>query len=472
MKNICYCFAILLLWPFLVDLNAQSANRMISGTVLAASTKQPLDFAHVAILGKGIGTLTNREGAFRLLVPVDFLEDTLVISYLGYETIYKPLKTLNAKEENFYLEKNALDLETVVVQPKDPLALIEEAIERIPENFAGPHIKRGFYRLVSTRDSSFLHLSEAVFDIYLPGYGAKKGRDLFRLIKKRAVKDVLASHDIDLGMKPHLLYEYDMVSDAKNSALLSKRALKNYEFEWKGLEQIEGQMAHKIYFNQKEGLKKALYEGHLYLEEKSLAIIHISYSLSPRGIQYAQFGSAALRTLLSLSGLKITIEKEDFQVFYQKYGDKWYLSHCINDVILDFANQRENYNYKADIRTEYLVSEIDTTDIQPFVGSERLSYDAFIEKLPFTYETNSWEDYTIILSDYSFDEIEADIQARNEKNLGDEAYGYLGRRPKEKELQEIILTGYEKGETIEELAAKTGKSVEEVQEIIDSAKKK
>lgn len=468
MKNRHYYLIILMIWSFQSKILAQSTTLEINGTVRSMVDKQALDFAHVAILGKGLGTLTNRDGIFRLLVSDEALEDTLVISYLGYETLYKLVKTIKSEGEDFLLEKQSIELQEVVVKPKNPLDLIEQAIERIPENFAGPHIKRGFYRLVSTRDSSFLHLSEAVFDIYLPGYGAKKGRDLFRLIKKRAVKDVLASHDIDLGMKPHLIYEYDIVSDVKDSKLLSKRALKNYEFEWKGLQPINGQTAHKIYFNQKEGLKKSLYEGYIYLEETSLAIIHINFSMSSRGAQYAQFGSAALRALLSLSGLKITVEKEDFQVFYQKYGDKWYLSHCINDVVLDFSNQKEHYNYKADIRTAYLVSEIDTTEVEPFVGTERLAYDAFIEKLPYTYETNSWDDYTIILSDYSFDEIEADIQARNAKNLENAEEGYLGRRPKEKELREIILKEHNQGATVEELAEKTGKSVQEVQEIIDS----
>ena len=306
-------------------------------------------------------------------------------------------------------------MQTVVVSPVAPLQLIETAIDRIPENFGAAHTKRGFYRLVSKSEGAFLHLSEAVFDVYLPGYGARKGKDQFKLIKKRSVRDEKGTHGIDLGLKPHSLFEYDIVSDFKHSKLLSKRALKKYDFEWKGIREIAGKQAHEIYFDQREGLRQSYYRGTIYLEKESLAIMHIDLSLSPQGIEYAQFGDPALRALLGLSGLKIGIISEGFQVVYQEYAGKWYLSHCSNDVQLSFRNRNENYDFVADIRTDYLVSALDTAAVQPFAQSERLHPGTFIEKKASSGEASFWKDYTIILADYKFEEIEAMIMMKNKE---------------------------------------------------------
>ena len=63
----------------------KSQNFLISGKVIDAETKQPLQGASVFCIQTTIGTVVNNEGVFSMRLPSGGYE--LGISYNGYETI-------------------------------------------------------------------------------------------------------------------------------------------------------------------------------------------------------------------------------------------------------------------------------------------------------------------------------------------------------------------------------------------------
>jgi hypothetical protein len=79
-KWICLCLVLCLAF----QLNAQRTEYVISGKVLDQSTQQPLAGASVFCQNTTLGTVSNAEGEFRLLVPSGGYD--LVVSYTGFET--------------------------------------------------------------------------------------------------------------------------------------------------------------------------------------------------------------------------------------------------------------------------------------------------------------------------------------------------------------------------------------------------
>lgn len=61
----------------------------ISGTVLGTNTGESLPGANVLVKGTSTGTSTDMEGKFSIDAPS--LQDTLIISYIGYETLEVPI---------------------------------------------------------------------------------------------------------------------------------------------------------------------------------------------------------------------------------------------------------------------------------------------------------------------------------------------------------------------------------------------
>lgn len=90
-----------------------SAKLTVSGYVRDAGTGEELIGANVAILESGAGTITNIYGYYSLSVDPGFY--TLVYSYVGYQTITKPIKLGEEMLINIELEEAALEISEVTI---------------------------------------------------------------------------------------------------------------------------------------------------------------------------------------------------------------------------------------------------------------------------------------------------------------------------------------------------------------------
>ncbi|THU38237.1 hypothetical protein FAM09_16290 [Niastella caeni] len=409
------------------SLLSQPANIIITGKVLD-NNNTPL--AYASITAKHAGTFSNKFGEFLLKLPAGYNPDTLVISFLGYESQKLSISSINTSEILIIkLAKKPVVLQEVIIKPIDPVQLIQNAIANIPLNYyCHPHIMNGFYRIDTKKGDEHIMLSEAVFDIYNYGYDSKK-KSQFRLNKMRAIQDEQASHGIDLGLKPKNIFEYDIVKHITESDLFSKSGLKSHWFKLQRIIDYNGVEAYEIIFDQKDGIKKSLYKGKLYIAVNDLAFISIGFTRSPKGLPYAEYGDAGTRALMKLVGIDIDIKRDDFLVNYSKPGNKWVLSGVRNDNTLNFKSNRAYYDFSADIRVDYIVTGIDTVNIKEIADNEMLGNNKFIEYQPGSNERDFWKDYNTILADYNADTIASKIIAKNE------AYNLKGKI--EKRLQKL-----------------------------------
>lgn len=100
----------------LTTLSAQT----IQGVVLDAKTMEPLPFVNIGVVGKGLGTVSNENGAFSLLADLTRMEETdmLQISSLGYATLELSLSECYTKlnsDSKVLLEPSEIQLEEVVL---------------------------------------------------------------------------------------------------------------------------------------------------------------------------------------------------------------------------------------------------------------------------------------------------------------------------------------------------------------------
>ena len=67
----------------------------LKNKVVDYTTFLPLENASVYIKNTTIGTVTNSDGKFVLVVPNKHQKDTLIISSIGYKTFKTPIKTIS-----------------------------------------------------------------------------------------------------------------------------------------------------------------------------------------------------------------------------------------------------------------------------------------------------------------------------------------------------------------------------------------
>lgn len=93
-----FCFAIFLS----ITVPAQSTHYIVSGKIIDAITKLPLQAASVFAQNTTIGTATNAEGNFELLLPNGGYD--VVASFTGYETNTRRVTTADANEKGIVVE--------------------------------------------------------------------------------------------------------------------------------------------------------------------------------------------------------------------------------------------------------------------------------------------------------------------------------------------------------------------------------
>ncbi|WEK36830.1 MAG: serine hydrolase [Candidatus Pseudobacter hemicellulosilyticus] len=378
---------------------------------------RPLAAASVRLNRDGTGTITNKAGLFRLLWPGSQATDSLIVTYLGYQEQRWPLAAFRSGQKTLTMRPMATTLEAVAVTASMPTALqrIQSAIRRIPENyFSSPHITHGFYRIHTRKGEEHLMLSEAVFDVYNPGY-ASKDKNAFKLVQMRSVQDEQQSHGIDLGLKPQSLYEYDIIRQLQATTLLNPEGLRKHRFQLQGRTLLDGRPVYQISFDQQDGIKESLYKGVLYIDQATEAFVALEFNRSPKGITYARYGNAAERVLLKLLAMQIDIFRENARIHYQQVGGKWVLASVLNGHEWRFRNSRLVFDFLADIRVDYVVTGVDTGNLAGFTARETLGDHRFIEHQDQRFAPDFWKDYNILLADYNTDTIAAIIQRKNER---------------------------------------------------------
>lgn len=430
---------ILVLFFFLTKANAQ--NIIVEGIIKDSERKEILPFANIYIQKNYSGTVSNEKGEFKIIIPSNNKNDSLVISYIGYHSQKISVSSIKSPIEVFLIE-NQMTLNEVVVTGYTANSIIKKAIAKIPQNYyQEPYKSKGFYRVTSQKDNNYIHLSEAVFDIYQSKIDNSKQQ--FKLEKMRAIKDEKASKGIDLGLKPNGIYEFDIVNNLDNIGLLNKKGLKLHTFKIDGSEFLNDRETYKITFDQKI-TKKSGYKGYMLIDKETFAFVYFDIQLSPKGVLYYKFGDASTRALMKIVGINIDMSRNNYQISYQKFGDRYYLNNVGNDATLTFRSGREHYNFRTDTRVDYLVTKIETKNIKQFTNEETLGQGKLIEEQNSIYDARFWEDYTIVLPTNDFNEIAKKIEANNKANdFKVKIEEKLYKLPKDKKVRiDSILTFY------------------------------
>ena len=151
-------------------------NAEISGKVTDIHTGSPLFECHV-YLTENYGVLTDTDGFFRLEVPAGYENELLHISYVGYETYFKPLVEIN---EDFLVVRLIEDLprlEEVIVYA-DPWNEFKEVVLDLSLNY-------------ETKDEFYADLFKELKKIELEVKGNNANRDNKKAVMVSGGRSVL-----------------------------------------------------------------------------------------------------------------------------------------------------------------------------------------------------------------------------------------------------------------------------------------
>lgn len=386
----------LILWFTLVVAWAQG-GLLVTGIVKDKESRKALANVNIAVQGSNVGTVTNADGVFSLKVSQEELSRGVVVSHLGYQNtlVSGEALTKSQKRLTIWLTPTVLTLEMVNVYGGDPLALVEQAIRRVPQNYApNDHLFSAFYRETIQKRNRYIGISEAVADVYKTNYQTRDAsRERVQILKGRRLESQKKSDTLAVKIAggPNMPIYLDV---AKNDEeLLDVNMLHCYRFSMQLSMSIDDRMQNVVAFEPRVVLDYPLYTGLLYIDQQTLTLTRAEFQLDLSNKE------KAVRHILRKkpAGLRFKLNEVSYLTTYRYQDGRAYLNYLRNFIRFKCDWKKRLFSSTFTTTTEMVM--VDRTD-HP---EERIdNKDAFKQKDIFYdvveeyWSEDFWKDYNII----------------------------------------------------------------------------
>jgi len=331
----------------------------VKGKIVDRNTGDPVPSASIFIAGSSVGTVANMDGEFFLKIRTKYMNDSVVISSMGYESLNLRIDQFNIEQNLVQLRAIVIPLEEVTIVNQDARYLVAEAIGKIRNNYSvQPMMVTSFYRESVRKGKKYLLVSEAVLEGYKASYASIFDKDRVSIMIARKSSDFKNRDTVILKLQggPLTMFMLDFVKEP--GELIDKTAMPYY---FVGVEDLAFMGA----------------EFHLHEDHMDRA--------------------AEFMVKVKPSGAKIDVDKADYVVNYRFFDGKWHLSYVRSEIIVKVNWDKKLFNSSFTIKGEMAVTNVDSTNVTRFDKKDMLrSKDIFEEQVADFEDPEFWGDYNII----------------------------------------------------------------------------
>jgi hypothetical protein len=381
----------------------QQAYTSIKGKVVDKESLNALVFASVTLKETNIATVTNIDGEFVIKVPESETSKSLEISFLGYKNKVIPFSEMknNGYKNIITLERAPIPIKEIIIKPIMPDEIMNKTIGSISKNYAEvPNLMTSFYRETIRKNRTYVSIGEAVVQIFKAPYNSDIRFDGARIYKGRKSTDVEKMDTVLFKLQggPVTSLELDI---AKNpEAILTKDAMKYYDYTLSGVVEIYNKPCFVIDFIQKPGVEMPLFMGKFYIETTSFAISSAEFGFNLSNKDEA----AALFIRKKPLGMNVTPELATYMVKYREQGGKWYFAYSRAEVKFKVGWKKRLFHTTYTTMSEIAVTDRTDQEVIKFAGKEKLKFsDVFSEKVSAFADPEYWGEYNVIEPDQSIE---------------------------------------------------------------------
>ena len=380
--------------------------KTINGKIEDATTGYPLPFASVTLLNSTFSNVANSEGEFSLKVPVENLNDSLLVSFLGYRNLKVPVtEFIGKRSKRIKLYPTTMDIRSITVRTDDAEDLFISAFssKAVRHNYpTDPAGMSGFYRETIKKGNKYLSLSEAVVDILKQSYTSSFG-DNIAIYKGRGNTNRNAADTVFMQLQggPVTSLQMDIVKNPFIAADMVA-ATDLYEFRLGPLVFMDDLNIYTIDFNQAPGVKDILFRGRIYVESQTLAVVRIEFDMNVEGRDDAWKSFVRKKP----DDVQLGVDWAKYQINYRQNGEKWYMDYARIDLRFTAKYKGKWLKSKYDIITELAITDTDNKSALKIPVAERFRMKDILQKEVADFQDEDfWEDYNIIEPDAKIENI-------------------------------------------------------------------
>nr|WP_297085947.1 STN and carboxypeptidase regulatory-like domain-containing protein [uncultured Draconibacterium sp.] len=369
----------------------------LSGRLIENRKGRAIPFASVSMLDKPIGTISNSDGEFLLKIHPSLIQDTVVISCMGYRQKLLPASQL-LDEDLFILEPVSIRIKEIKVTSTTPGNLLRQMRANYEKNYT-PHTKlmTAFYRETVKQDKNYISVSEAVTEILKAPYIKTTRGDLVRLIKGRKSSDVQPFKWLNFKLMggPFTITELDAVKT--NETFLNAMYEGYYSYQITDVIRFNNHPVYVVKFHPETGGFYPPFEGEMYVHRETFALVHAKYRISKIGLKEAE------EIMIKKKPRKVKAKPSyvHYEINYQQYQGKWHLASAKASVKFKVRSKRDRINSEFHSVSDLLITNIRPTELKRFNKDERFNRDDIFVEVLGEYDEKFWENYNIIKPDES-----------------------------------------------------------------------
>lgn len=378
-------------------------ERVLKGSLENHKTGEKLPFASVTLQEALLGTITNDQGEFEVKIPVGAESDTLVISYIGYESQKLAVSSLQSPV-TIKLKSSAFNLAEVIIRPKPPIYYIKQAVKNLADNYPGdPFMTEAYFSEKVRENGKFLEHNEAVFQTYYPAFldTVKNQNQLLlyrqteelhemefmrekiekemakekRKLQRKAKKDPEAAEELAKFEKeeeegidlagilggPNLVLELARMNGRE--AYLDSNNYEKIDYTFGQPTTYGGKKVMVIDFQTRKRIEQFHVGGTIFLDEENMAIVAVKFK--------GEFKIPTfVRPILFVMGLSIKNPDLDMAVNYRELNGKWYPLNVRSTMSIDVEKRHwfsENEESTFKFNQVFSVNKIKLEESNPIV---------------------------------------------------------------------------------------------------------
>ncbi len=370
----------------------------IKGIVKDKNSKEILAFANISILQKHIGTVSNEKGKFNFKIPKKYIDDTLIISFIGYHNLKLHIKDLKLTNnfKSFFIEKSILILEEVNVISKKIKAedIFFKAIEKIPENYyTKKHISDVYFEEKEFQNGKYKksHMKLGVaIKLYTPKFkkthkyifsaldetveiiGVRRNEDCYT----EPIKIIKKINEVKITLKRNI-FRY-------KHPFLRKKFLKKYNFEKENTKLYDDNLVYII------NLKYENRSVKFFIRKDNFAIMEVQFFYDSK--KPSEINKIIKREIYD-------IEKYVEIIKFKEINNKLFLYTMYSYHDIKNFEQNGEMLLNSQYFTKILVNNIDTVNVRKPENKMKNKSIYYQENLE--YDPEFWENYNHILDTIS-----------------------------------------------------------------------
>lgn len=283
-----YIMVFLLIQPSLIAQDESSTDfNEYKGMIVDGKTKKPLEYASVSVSNSNVSTISNLDGVFLLKVPAALQNEKVIITYLGYQNKMIPLSSFGTGEMNISMEESFEKLPDVNLVEADPVSVLKKVIARKKSNsYSEPVIEKAFYRESIKKRRTYASLSEAVVDVYKQQRGTQGDYVVLNKSRKSTDYRKIDTLVIKLQGGPYNNLSMDMIRN--ENLFFTPDIFEIYKFTFDKMINIDNRNVYVIDFVQRPSIIEPFYQGKLYIDTDTFALVKTVFSLNLRNLEKAK----------------------------------------------------------------------------------------------------------------------------------------------------------------------------------------